>query len=123
MSFEKIEDLRIVKEAEKIADSIWDEVVLWNYFAKDTVGKQLCKSADSIGSNIVESQGRFHPKDVIHFLYIARGSLQEAKYWLRRSVVRKLLSKEKFEKFICSLDNLAPQINSFINSQRQRKTK
>jgi len=121
MSFEEIEDLRIVRESEEIADKIWDEVITWDYFAKDTVGKQLVKAVDSIGANIVESQGRFHPKDVINFLYMARGSLKETKYWLRRSTKRQLLSKEKYDKFIDKINNLAPQLNAFIKAQQKRK--
>lgn len=60
MGFQEVEDLRILKEAEDIADQIWDQIIEWDYFAKDTVGKQLVKAADSIGANIVEGQGRFH---------------------------------------------------------------
>jgi len=123
MAFEEIEDLRIVREAEEISDKIWDEVIIWDYFVKDTVGKQLVKAVDSIGANIVESQGRFHPKDVINFLYMARGSLKETKYWLRRSIKRKLLSKKKCEEFINKINNLAPQLNAFIKVQQKRKSK
>jgi len=123
MAFEDIENLRIIKETEEISDKIWDEVMTWDYFAKDTVGKQLVKAVDSIGANIVESQGRFHPKDVINFLYMARGSLKETKYWLRRSMNRKLLSKDKYEEFIDRINNLAPQINAFIKAQKRRKSK
>ncbi len=120
MGFKEIEDLRIVKEAEEIADAIWDEVINWEYFAKDTVGKQLVRAADSTGSNIVESQGRFHPKDVIHFLYMARGSLKETKFWLRRTLRRKLIGQQKYDSFIVRIDGLAPQLNAFIKSQQKR---
>ena len=120
MSFKDIEDLRIVKEAEEICDLIWNIVIEWNYFVKDTIGKQVIKSSDSIGANIVESQGRYHPKDAINFLYMARGSLQETKYWLRRAQRRKLLKDKEYDKLINLLNNLAPQLNSFINSQKRR---
>lgn len=122
MAFEEIEDLRIVRAAEEISDKIWDKVITWDYFAKDTVGKQLVKAVDSIGANIVESQGRFHPKDVINFLYMARGSLKETKYWLRRATNRKLLPTEKYEHFIDKINNLAPQLNAFISAQQKRKS-
>ena len=122
MGFKGIEELRIVKETEKIADEIWKVVMEWDYFAKETVGKQLIKSADSIGANIIESQGRFYPKDVIKFLYIARGSLKETKYWLMRAMKRKLLASEDYKEFIEKIDNLAPQLNAFIKSQQNRQT-
>ncbi|OGX61071.1 MAG: hypothetical protein A2471_05090, partial [Omnitrophica WOR_2 bacterium RIFOXYC2_FULL_45_15] len=122
MAFEQIENLRILKEAEEIADKIWDEVIVWNYFAKDSIGKQLVKAADSIGANIVESQGRFHPKDAINFLYISRGSLKETKYWLKRATNRKLLTMDTCDKFIDRINNLAPQLNAFIKNQQKRKS-
>ena len=40
------EDLRILKSAEEIADSVWKIVVQWDEFAKDVVGKQMARSAD-----------------------------------------------------------------------------
>ena len=35
------EDLRVLKSAEEIADSIWKRVIQWDEFAKDVVGKQM----------------------------------------------------------------------------------
>jgi four helix bundle protein len=32
----------------------------WEKFAKNTVGEQLVRSADSVGANIAEAQGRFN---------------------------------------------------------------
>ena len=69
------EDLRVLKAAEEIADSIWKRVVRWEEFARDVVGKQLARAADSIGANIAEAFGRFHFGEKLQFLYFARGSL------------------------------------------------
>jgi hypothetical protein len=44
------ENLRIYKLAENLADPVWEAVGPWNNFAKDTVGKQLVRAADSIGA-------------------------------------------------------------------------
>jgi 23S rRNA-intervening sequence protein len=52
------EKLQVYKLAEQLADGIWDVVRSWDYFAKDTVGKQMVKAADSIGANIAEGTGR-----------------------------------------------------------------
>ena len=44
-NFEKLE---VYQLAEKLADEIWEIVCKWQYFEKDTVGKQIVRSADSI---------------------------------------------------------------------------
>ncbi len=51
-------DLRVYQAAEKLSDVIWDVVQDWDYLARDTVGKQVIRSADSVGANIVEGTGR-----------------------------------------------------------------
>ena len=119
MAYDQIEDLRIVKLAEDLADKVWDIATKWPYFAKDTIGKQLVRAVDSIGANIAEGYGRHHTNDIIRFLFIARGSLQESKYWLRRAFVRKLIFGDKYQEIITCLNNLAPQLNSFISAKKK----
>ena len=77
MAFLKFEDLRVFKAAEAFADEIWDVVNEWETFAKLTVGKQLVRSADSIGANIAEGTGRGTAKDNQRFVRMARGSLHQ----------------------------------------------
>ena len=52
------ENLRVYRLAEDIADLAWEIVIKWDWLPQDTVGKQLIKSADSIGANIAEGTGR-----------------------------------------------------------------
>ncbi len=86
---------------------------------KIPLGKQLVKAVDSIGSNIAESWGAHHIKDIINFLYFSRRSLQETKFWLRRAKRRSLITESRYNFFIDKLNNLAPQLNSYINSKRK----
>jgi four helix bundle protein len=37
-------------------------VIKWDYFLKDTIGKQLVKAADSVAANLSEGFGRYHFK-------------------------------------------------------------
>ena len=83
MPFEPLEERRMYRHAEDFAEKIWDLVSGWDWFARRNVGSQFVRAADSIGANIAEAGGRFHPGDVKNFLYYARGSLRETKYWLR----------------------------------------
>ena len=118
----ELEDLKILKTAEEIADAIWKRVVGWDEFAQDVVGKQLARSADSIGANIAESYGRYNYGEKLQFLYYSRGSLFETKYWLNRTVVRELLKAEDAKDFAAQLSDVARQLNSFASSLKtQRK--
>ena len=120
MAYQDIEDSRMYKRAEQLADEIWDTAISWQPFVRDTLGKQLTKANDSIGANIAESSGRFHPRDVINFLYYARGSLKETRYWLRRAIRRRLITQEQFDRWMGELTQLAKEINSYIGYQRKR---
>ena len=54
----KFEKLRGYDLAETVADEVWNTVRAWDPFARDTVGRQLVRAADSIGANIAEGIGR-----------------------------------------------------------------
>ena len=110
------ENLRVYKLAEELADEIWKIVFRWNTFAKDTVGKQIVRNADSIGANIAEGTGRHNFQDNQRFVKIARGSLNETQHFLRRAFKRNLLTSADVKKLKPLVDNLAPQLNSYLKS-------
>jgi len=62
------EKLRVYQLSEKLANEIWEIVATWEYFPKDTLGKQIVRSADSIGANIAEDNGRYNSKDNQRFV-------------------------------------------------------
>jgi four helix bundle protein len=109
----KFEELRVLQAAEAVADAIWRQVVKWNPFAQEVVGGQLARAVDSIGANIAESYGRFHYGEKLQFLYYARGSLFEAKYWLNRASARELLPPPQTQEYVTQLTDLARQLNNF----------
>ncbi|NIM93477.1 MAG: four helix bundle protein [Anaerolineales bacterium] len=117
----EIEELEVLKTAEVIADEIWREVHKWKQFERDVLGKQLARAGDSIGANIAEAYGRYHYGEKIRFLYYARGSLLETKYWLNRALSRKLLDLAYVEEMNGSLTKLARQLNSFIRKLRRQR--
>jgi four helix bundle protein len=77
------EELEVYKLAEKLANEIWHIVKEWDYFVKDTIGKQIVRAADSVCANIAEGRGRYNDQDNRRFVKIARGSLYETISWLR----------------------------------------
>ncbi len=112
-NFEKLE---VYQLSERLADAIWDIVIDWDYFAKDTVGKQLVRAADSIGANIAEGTGRYSFKENRRFVRFARGSLHEVKHWLRRAYRRGLLSKEQVGQLKPVIDELTPRLNAYLKA-------
>jgi four helix bundle protein len=110
------EDLEVYKLAEVIADAIWDLVVPWDFLARDTIGKQVIRSADSIRANIAEGCGRGTFKDNAHFARIARGSLNETRHFLRRAYRRRLLTDAQIEKLQPLIAELGPRLNAYIRS-------
>jgi four helix bundle protein len=73
MARSNFENLRVYRLSEEVADTIWDIALTWYSFARDTVGKQLVRAADSIGSKIAEGDGRGTYQENRRFTRIARG--------------------------------------------------
>ena len=108
------ENLEIYQLAEHLADRVWDIVLPWNQLARDTVGKQLVRAADSVGANIAEGSGRGSEQDYRRFIRISRGSLNETRHWLRRAFRRKLLNKSQVEELTPIVERLTPKLNAYL---------
>ncbi|TKC10787.1 four helix bundle protein [Pedobacter polaris] len=114
MSYNRIEDLEVYLLAEDFANEIWDIVVQWDFFAKDTVGKQVCRCADSISANIAEGYGRYHFKENKNFCYYSRGSILETKSFLRKMKHRSLVTSEGYESLFNKLELIHIKLNAYI---------
>ena len=110
------ENLEVYQLAEKLANEIWYIVKEWDYFAKDTIGKQLVRASDSICANIAEGRGRYNFQDNRRFVKIARGSLYETISWLRLAYARQLVTNQQVSKFKPIIDELSPKLNAYLNS-------
>jgi len=118
-----LEDIRVLKSAEQIADAVYKIASGWEEFPRDVVGKQISRAADSIGANIAESFGRFHFGEKIQFLYYARGSVFKTKYWLNLAVARGLISSSVSLAYIAQLTDIARQINLFAASLKGQRSR
>lgn len=110
------EELEVYQVAERLSDHVWTVVQAWDRLAKNTVGSQLIRSADSVGANIAEGTGRGSFADNKRFVRIARGSLYETRHWLRRAYQRGLLSESDITSLKATLDELSPRLNAYLNS-------
>jgi len=116
MAKTNFEKLRVYQLSEELSDRIWAIVLSWNVMARDTVGKQLIRAADSIGANIAEGTGRGTFVDNRRFVRIARGSLNETQHWLRRAYKRQLLTAKQIASIKPLIDELAPKLNAYLKS-------
>ena len=116
MATRPFEQLEVYQLAERLSDEVWSVVLTWGNFAKDTVGKQLVRAADSVGANIAEGAGRQSFQDNRRFIRIARSSLNETRHWLRRAYRRNLLDDAKVAVLKRLLDELAPRLNAYLRS-------
>lgn len=117
-----LEDIRVLKVVEEVSDAIYKTSSRWDEFARDVVGKQIARAADSIGANVAESFGRFHFGEKIQFLYYARGSLFETKYWLNRAATRELITSSEKQNHTNRLTDIARQLNLFISSLKGQRS-
>lgn len=112
----KLEELRVYQRAELLADTIWEVTSDWENFAKETVGKQLVRAADSIGANLAEGYGRGSFLDNKRFVKIARGSLYEVRHFLRRADRRKLITQNHRGVLAPLIRELPPMLNAYLRS-------
>lgn len=113
---QKLEDLVAFQVAMEIGDDIWTIVNKWPFFEKDTLGKQITRSADSIALNIAEGYGRFHFKENKNFCYYSRGSQFETQAALTKARTRQLVDEKTFQLITEKLNRFHKLINGYIKS-------
>lgn len=111
-----LENLRVYNQAMQLGEKVWNVVDQWNYFQKDTVGKQLVRAVDSVAANLSEGFGRCHFKESKNFGYYSRGSLFETKTWLTNAHNRKLIETGNFDSLICEVEVIGKILNNYIKS-------
>lgn len=112
----RLEDLEIYNLSMDLSDKIWNLVTKWEYFAKDTVGKQWVRASDSVDANISEGFGRFTHKESKNFYIIARGSMQESKTWLEKAYRRELISETEYQSLLKDWNTINFKLINFIKA-------
>jgi len=112
----ELEELQVYQLSMDIGERVWEIVIGWDYFLKDTIGKQLVRAIDSVAANLSEGFGRYHYKEAKHFSYYSRGSLYETKTWLTKAYNRNLISEDEFSYFQSEINNIGVKLNNYIKS-------
>ena len=81
---------------------------------------QIRRSSSSIGANISEGFSRRSTKELIQFLYNARGSGAETIYHLRLSKDLGYITDKIYQEMKNGYDEVGKQLNGWISSLRKR---
>jgi four helix bundle protein len=111
-----INDLEIYREAMEIGEEVWCVVLNWDFFAKDTLGKQIVRSGDSIAANLAEGYGRYHFKENQKFCYYSRGSAEETQKWIEKAARRGLVERETARMLYDRVETYKKRLNAYIRS-------
>ena len=112
----ELEELQVYSMSMNMAEIVWQIVDKWDYFAKDTIGKQFVRAADSVAANLSEGFGRYFYKENRNFCYYSRGSLFETKTWLRKAFNRKLIPDTEYLPLVSNLETIGKRLNAYIKS-------
>ena len=111
-----LDDFQVYQLAIDLGEDVWKIVKDWNYFCKDTIGKQFIKAADSIAANLSEGLGRDHYKETKNFSYYSRGSLFETKTWITKAMNCSLITDIQYNDFVQRLESIGVKLNNYINT-------
>jgi len=118
-----LEKLEVYQIAELFSDQIWELVNGWDNFKKDTIGKQIVRSADSISATIAEGYGRYYYKESKQFYFYSRGSIQETKSWLSKCKRRHIIEDKISDELILKAVKILLMLNAFIKFVAKTQTK
>ena len=83
---------------------------------------QFRRAAVSIAANIAEGTGKNSIKDMIRFLMISRGSIEECQYFLILSRDLDIITLLEFQKLKEVLDNTGKLLNGLIKSLEKKNS-
>lgn len=116
----QLNDINAYKVSFNLSNYVWDAVVGWDYFAKDTVGKQWARAVDSISANIAEGFGRYTKKDKINFYRYSFGSVKESLDWTQKAKSRNLISDKQYRHIMNELQKLPRELNYLIKFTNEK---
>jgi four helix bundle protein len=118
--FLQLRDVEAYVVAFKLSNFVWRIVIKWDFFSKDTVGKQFVRAVDSVSANIAEGFGRFNKKDKIKFFRYSFSSTKESLDWNEKSKIRNLISSNDYDHIYEELNRLPKLINCLIKYTNEK---
>ncbi len=121
-NIKSFQDLNIWKESHQLA---LESYKITNNFPKEEIyglTSQLRRASVSIPSNIAEGMGRNTTKELLNFLYNARGSLSEVLYQLLLAKDLKYVEESVYKSMEERYNGLGKGINVFISKLKSKSS-
>jgi four helix bundle protein len=115
------EDLEVWQQAHELVLEIYRATEDFPNTERFRLTDQLCRASSSIPTNVAEGTGRYGKRDFKHFLYIARGSLEETKYLLLLGKDLGFLGHEDYNRLRDRCKILGKLLNGLINSLKKEE--
>jgi four helix bundle protein len=114
----KFEDLNVWKNSFNLTIDIYENLKeCRDYGFKD----QIQRAAVSILSNIAEGLERNHTKEIIQFLYIAKGSCGEVRAQLHIAKALGYIPSEKADSYLDNSAKISSQLYNLIQHRLKNK--
>ena len=100
---------------------LYDELRRFPAHEKFGITGQLQRAAVSIPSNIAEGAARKNTRELLQFLYIARGSPSELDTQLEICLRLGYLEKPAYDRFVLKLEAISKMLSGLIASLTKRR--
>ena len=118
---ESWKELKVWQKAHSLVLQIYSLTARFPNTERFRLTDQLCRAAASVPANIVEGQSRQTTKEYIHFLYNARGSLEETRYHLLLAKDLELLDLDTYARLEEDYKAVSKMLNGLIQSLRRKE--
>ena len=116
MVFRKFEDIEVWQDGRRVVKAIYKQTSI-GIFEKDWgLRDQIQRAAVSICSNIAEGYARRGNKEMVKFLWIAKGSASEVQSQLYHALDLGYIAKETFDSIYAELNKIQAKIYRLIQS-------
>jgi len=112
--------LGVWEKAHELVLRIYQTIAAFPDSEKYALSDQLKRAAYSVPANIVEGHSRQTSRELIKFLYQARGSLEEVRYFLLLSKDLNYLNHNTFNELEDRSRTISRMLNSLISSIKKK---
>lgn len=113
-------ELEVWKKAHNMVIGIYEIISQFPDTEKYALSDQLKRAAYSVPANIVEGHSRKSSREFIQFLYHARGSLEELRYFLLLTRDLNYITSERYGELESESLSSNKMLNSLISSVKSR---